>query len=463
MPPVGGGSSESDAIVGQRVGKYQVLKRLATGGMAELFLARSTGIEGFQKVVALKRILPQLADNEDFVEMFLHEARLAASLEHPNIVHVSDFGKAGNDYFFVMAYVHGRDLLAILRNAVKKRKRPSIENAITIALGTCEGLHYAHEHVGFDGKPLGIVHRDVSPTNVLVSYDGHVKLVDFGIAKAAAQNSTTRAGVRKGKAAYMSPEQCRGAKVDRRSDIWSMGVVLFEMTTMVRLYKAESELAIMHKIVNDSVPSLREVDPKFPLALEQIILKCLRHDPAERYQTARDLQRALQRFAAEHDMSPAASGLSDYMKRLFGEPEVPWAGLDVPFGPGSGGTQTVDYAAMRTAHSPAHHGTDNTVGPVEPTPVSSPSNSNVVSVSHHAGLWSGTNVATGPIRPPSRALWIGGGALVGLNAAVLVWWLSSWLAANQTPTPIQAPAAQAPAASVAPAATAPAKVTPASR
>ncbi|MEM9460605.1 MAG: serine/threonine-protein kinase [Myxococcota bacterium] len=452
---MGGGSSESDAIVGQRVGKYQVLKRLATGGMAELFLARSTGIEGFQKVVALKRILPQLADNEDFVEMFLHEARLAASLEHPNIVHVSDFGKAGNDYFFVMAYVHGRDLLAILRNAVKKRKRPSIEDAITIALGTCEGLHYAHEHVGFDGKPLGIVHRDVSPTNVLVSYDGHVKLVDFGIAKAAAQNSTTRAGVRKGKAAYMSPEQCRGTTVDRRSDVWSMGVVLFEMTTMVRLYKAESELAIMHKIVNDPVPSLREVDPKFPPALEQIILKCLRHEPAERYQSARELQQELQRFAVEHDMSPSASGLSDYMKRLFGAPEVPWSGLDIPFGPGSGGTQTVDYAATRTAQSPVGHGTDG-VGPIEPTPVSSPSNSNVVSVPHRASMWSGTNVATGPIRPPSRALWIGGGALVGLNAAVLVWWLSSWLAANQTPAPAPAPASTSPAVTAPTTKTAPA-------
>lgn len=422
---MGGGSSESDGIVGQHIGKYQVLKRLATGGMAELLLARSTGIEGFQKVFALKRILPQLADSEDFVEMFLHEARLAASLEHPNIVHVSDFGKANNDYFFVMAYIHGRDLLAVLRSAVKKRRRPSIENAITIALGTCAGLHYAHEHVGFDGKPLGIVHRDISPTNVLVSYDGHVKLVDFGIAKAAAQNSTTRAGVRKGKAAYMSPEQCRGATVDRRSDIWSMGVVLFEMTTMVRLYKAENELAIMHKIVNDPVPSLREVDPDYPEDLEAIILKCLRHEPGERYQTALELQQDLQRFAFEHDMAPSAPGLSEYMHSLFGEPEVPWAGLDIPFGPGSGGTQTVDYVAMRTAPAP---------GPMESTPVHSPSSSSVVG-SAHASMWSGTNIATGPIRPPSRALWIGGGALVGLNAAVLVWWLSSWLAANQAPTP----------------------------
>jgi len=436
-----GGASEH-GLVGQQVGKYQILKRLAAGGMAELFLARTTGIQGFQKVFALKRILPQLADNEDFVEMFLREAKLAATLEHPNIVHVSDFGKADDDYFFVMSYVHGRDLLSVLRAAAKKGKRIPIDCAIAISLGTCAGLHYAHEHKGFDGKPLGLVHRDVSPTNVLVSYDGNVKIVDFGIAKAAAQNVNTRAGVRKGKASYMSPEQCRGASIDRRSDIWSIGVVLWEMVTMARLFKADNELAIMHKILHEVPPELRDMDPQAPGGLQEIIDKCLAHEPSQRYQTARELQQDLERFASGADLSPSSTGLSEYMHGLFGEPDVPWAGIEMPFGPGQGGTRTVDYGATATVRS------EGTPPPaIERTPVGSPSShSNVVSMPPHASMW-GTAASASIHPPPSKALWIGGGALLGANAAVLVWWLSSWMAANQPQAQVQpGPAPTAPAA-----------------
>jgi serine/threonine protein kinase len=307
-----------------RIGPYEVLGHLATGGMAELLLARRVGIEGFQKVVVLKRILPGFAKNPDFVEMFLHEARLAATLEHPNIVQVFDIGKTDDDYYFAMAYLHGKDVLAILRELIRRNERLPIVHAIAIACGIAAGLHHAHEQVGFDGTPLGIVHRDVSPANAIVTYDGSVKLVDFGIAKAAASANVTRVGVRKGKAAYMSPEQCRGDPLDRRTDIWSLGVVLYEMLTMVRLYRADTDLAIMHRIVSQDVPPPSTVGAEVPAPLEAIVLRCLSRDRDRRYATALELQHALESCARELQLGPSAVGLGAYVRGLFGPPPVPW-------------------------------------------------------------------------------------------------------------------------------------------
>ncbi len=308
-----------------QIGPYEVLSRLAIGGMAELLLARRHGIEGFQKLVALKRILPQYATSPDFVEMFLHEARLAAALEHPNIVQVFDIGKSGDDYYFAMAYLHGKDGLAILRELARTRARMSIEHAIAIASGIAAGLHHAHEQIGFDGRPLGIVHRDVSPANAIVTFDGTVKLVDFGIAKAAAQVSHTRAGVRKGKAAYMSPEQCRGDELDRRTDIWSLGVVLYELFTMTRLFRADNDLATMHRIVSTDAPSPRAACPELPASLEAIVMRCLRRDREERYATCAALQRDLDTAAHAFGLRPSAAGLSELLRGLFGAPPLPWA------------------------------------------------------------------------------------------------------------------------------------------
>jgi serine/threonine protein kinase len=327
-----------------RIGPYEVLGRLATGGMAELLLARRVGIEGFQKVVVLKRILPMFAGNPDFVEMFLHEARLAATLEHPNIVQVFDIGKSDDDYYFAMAYLHGRDLLAILRELIRRSERLPMPHAIAIACGIAAGLHHAHEQVGFDGQPLGIVHRDVSPANAIVTYDGSIKLVDFGIAKAAASANVTRVGVRKGKAAYMSPEQCRGDALDRRTDLWSLGVVLYEMLTMARLYRADTDLAIMHRIVSQDVPPPSSLHADIPAALEAIVLRCLSRDRERRYATALELQHALEACAGALGLGPTAGALGVFVRSLFGSPPLPWHSGVLPANPAAPITSSIDLA-----------------------------------------------------------------------------------------------------------------------
>ena len=361
---------DEDNVAGQRIGKYQLIRRLAQGGMAELFLARATGLEGFQKVCAIKRILPHLAKDADFVEMFLAEARLSAKLEHPNIVPVFDFGKAGDDYFFAMPYIHGRDLLAILRGSQKKQIRLPLAQAISVAIGVASGLHYTHEQVGYDGEPLGIVHRDISPANVMVTFDGHIKVADFGIAKAAAQTTVTKVGVRKGKAAYMSPEQVRGDDLDRRSDVFSIGVVLWEMVTMRRLFRGDNDLSIMHRIVTTVAPPPSSAASDLPTALDAVIGRCLHPDPSQRYQTAQELQQALKQFASDYELEVGPAAMAAYLEQVFGPQDPAWASqlaLSTPLpsdellgaaasGTGAGGPSTSvsgsgdSFRAAGTAH-----------------------------------------------------------------------------------------------------------------
>src|SRR3989304_6346621 len=206
----------AQGAVPQQLGKYSVLRRLATGGMAQIFLGFSQGVEGFRKLVVLKRILPALAENPDIIEMFRDEARVAATLSHSNIVQVYDFGADAGEYFLAMEFLHGQDLSQVMKRAATTGGAIALDEAIAITAGVCAGLHYAHEVAGKDGRPLGIVHRDVSPHNVLVTFDGGVKLMDFGIAKTAAKVARTRSGGLKGKVNYMSPEQCWSNPVDRR-------------------------------------------------------------------------------------------------------------------------------------------------------------------------------------------------------------------------------------------------------
>ena len=212
-----------------RLGRYEILRPLARGGMAELFLARATGIQGFEKLVVVKRILPEMARDTDYVEMFLEEARLAAGLHHSNIVQVYDIGEDEAAPFFAMEYLHGEDVRTLLRAAALRRARVPVEHALSIAIGVAAGLHHAHEKRDPDGRPLGIVHRDVSPHNVAVTFDGGVKLLDFGVAKTRRRASATRHGTLKGKLGYMSPEQCRGDELDRRSDVFAVAILLWEL------------------------------------------------------------------------------------------------------------------------------------------------------------------------------------------------------------------------------------------
>jgi serine/threonine protein kinase len=306
-----------------RIGNYTVLRRLAVGGMAELYLARAEGIEGFEKLVALKRILPQLAQDEDFVRMFLEEARLAAHLQHQNIAQVFDIGQDGASYFFAMEYVRGQDLRSIRRAAEKKGTTIPLEASLAIAIGACAGLHHAHGKADPQGRPLGIVHRDVSPSNVLVTYDGCVKIVDFGIAKASVRRSQTPAGTIKGKLAYMSPEQCQAeAAIDRRSDVFSVGILLYEMSTGTPLFRADTEWGIFRKIVFEDLPRPSTRRRGYPAALEAVVMRALARRPQDRYSSAQELQLALEGFAREHRIGTSNVLLARTMGRLFPRAET---------------------------------------------------------------------------------------------------------------------------------------------
>jgi len=307
---------------GDKLGKYDLIRQIAIGGMAELYLARTVGIEGFEKLVVVKRILPQFATNANFVNMFLNEARLAATLQHPNVAAVYDIGVEDGDYFFAMEYVHGEDLDRMSTQSNEQGVPISMDAALTLIAGLCAGLHYAHDKVGPDGKPLQIVHRDVSPSNVLVSYDGSVKLVDFGIARAFAGKSSgkgnqTQGGL-KGKITYMSPEQCRSdAVLDRRSDIYSIGTLLYELTAGRVPFTGETEYAILNSIVNVDVPPPTRFVPGYPPALERIVLRALARDPDRRYSTAVELQGELEDFAHENRLRVSPLVLARLMGTLF--------------------------------------------------------------------------------------------------------------------------------------------------
>ena len=319
--------------------------------MAELYVARATGVHGFQKYFALKRILPRWVDDREFVEMFLDEARLAAQLDHPNVVHVHDIGEDDDGPFFTMDYIHGQTLLAIIR---RQRTRGSFlpwDAFVALGSAAAAGLHHAHERRGFDGKPLGIIHRDVSPTNVLVTYEGVVKIVDFGIAKASTSRHSTRPSVRKGKMAYMSPEQCKGDALDRRSDVFALGVVLYELCTLGRAFKGEGEFAVMNQIVNHDLPPASSRRADVPAELDRILARALHRDVAERYGSARELQRELDEFAVDRGLLATPDALAGVMEELFGSSPYPWEGA-VDEGSTERSDEPVEPATDATASKP---------------------------------------------------------------------------------------------------------------
>ncbi len=300
-----------------RLGSYEILRKIARGGMAELFLARTRGPEGFEKLVVLKKILPNHAENPKFVRLFLDEAKLAATLDHPNIAHVYDMGTVDGNYFFTMEYVHGQDVRTTLRRTSRLGEKFPLEHAIQIGRNIAAALHYAHERRRPDGTLLDIVHRDVSPSNILISYDGAVKLVDFGVAKAATSTVKTRTGTLKGKISYMSPEQAKGAPIDRRSDIYSLGIVLWELVTTSRLYKTDNDLATIQMIINSKPQLPSQLRADCPAELERIVMKVLSVELAARYQTAEELQLDLEELARELKLKQSAVSLRAHMQVLF--------------------------------------------------------------------------------------------------------------------------------------------------
>jgi hypothetical protein len=310
---------------GDTVGRYEVIRPLARGGMAELYLGRARGIEGFEKLVVLKCIRQEYENEGDFIRMFLDEARLAATLCHPNIAQVFDVDRADGRYFFAMEYVDGHDLTA-LRKAAALEGRLALENVLSIAVGVTAALHHAHELRDPEGRPRGVVHRDVSPSNVLVSHDGAVKLVDFGIARAAGRLTTTRAGTLKGKVRYMSPEQCSGLELDRRSDIFSLGALLYELTTGQTPFSADADVALAHRIATEDAPPPSTRIAGYPAGLERIVLRALARDRDARYDTAQAMQLDLENLAAARGLVISPVGLSACMKRMFAVNIEPLAG-----------------------------------------------------------------------------------------------------------------------------------------
>lgn len=300
-----------------QLGKYQLFKRIAVGGMAEIFLAKQLGVQGFEKLVVVKRMLPTLVGQPDFVNMFLDEARLASSLTHPNIVQVYDLGENEGTYFIAMEFVAGQDLLAVIKRGWSRQALLPPELGARIVAGACEGLHFAHTKKDLRGNPLRIVHRDISPGNLLLSYEGTVKVTDFGVAKAETQSSKTEAGQVKGKFAYMSPEQVRGEPLDARSDVFSLGVVLHEALSGRRLFKRENELAILRDILEGEVKPPSELRPEVPKALDAICLRALNKDVRKRYQSARDLSLDLEKFLSTLPHPPTAVHVGEFMTTAF--------------------------------------------------------------------------------------------------------------------------------------------------
>ena len=309
-----------------KLGKYELLMPLAAGGMARIYIGRSIGIGSFERHVVLKLITPERANDQTAIQMFLDEARLAASLNHQNVAQVFEVGEDLGIHYLAMEYVHGQDLRALLAKAGSQGTRIPLELALTVVAGAAAGLNHAHERRAADGTPLGIVHRDVSPSNIMIGYDGSVKLLDFGIAKATSRSVETQSGIIKGKFAYMAPEQCRGRDVDRRSDVFSLGIILYEISTQHRCFRADSDFDTMHRIVTGDVVRPSRLVQGYPPALEAIVMKALAVDAIQRYQSAGLLLEALEAFSIANRFSLSTMGLGRFMRDMFGEIQEPWLG-----------------------------------------------------------------------------------------------------------------------------------------
>ncbi|NOJ95681.1 protein kinase [Corallococcus coralloides] len=300
-------------------GKYLLLDRVNIGGMAEVWRGKQFGASGFERLVAIKRILPNIAEDEEFISMFIDEAKISVQLTHANIAQIYELGQIASSYFISMEYIPGKDMRAIFDRCRKKGEPAPVPLVAFCVAKMCEGLDYAHRKKDGMGRDLNIVHRDISPQNVLVSFEGEVKVIDFGIAKAAGKATKTQAGILKGKFGYMSPEQIRGLPLDRRSDVFAIGVCLYEMLTGERLFVGDSDFSVLEKVRKAEVPSPSTYNRRIPEALERIVLKSLAKDVEERYQYASELGDDLQRFLLTNDSIFGRKDLMQYMKSTFAE------------------------------------------------------------------------------------------------------------------------------------------------
>ncbi|HET6345833.1 MAG TPA: serine/threonine-protein kinase, partial [Myxococcota bacterium] len=302
-----------------KFGKYILLDRLNAGGMAEVFRAKVTGVEGFERLLAIKCMLPQLLADEHFKSMFQDEARLAVQLKHANIVQIEELGQLGERLYIAMELVNGRDLRHILRTAKSNLTPIPPSFAAYVIAKAAEGLDFAHRKAAVDGQPLNLVHRDVSPQNILVSYDGEVKVVDFGIAKADARSTETQAGVLKGKFAYMAPEQVAGVAIDRRADIFALGSVLFEVVTGQRLFSGDTDLAVLEKVRNARLPDFASILPPGSEDLAHVLTRALARDPDERYAHASEMAEDLEHLLIEDRSIFGSKRAAQVMQTLYAD------------------------------------------------------------------------------------------------------------------------------------------------
>lgn len=299
-------------------GKYQLLDKIAVGGMAELYRAKLTGEQGFEKLIAIKKILPNLSEEENLVTSFINEAKLAALLHHENIVQIYDFGSMNDEYFIAMEFLFGKDLRTIRKNVKDKELPLGLENILYIVSRICAGLDYSHNLKDLQGQPLYIIHRDINPQNILVTYDGQVKIIDYGIAKAASQNNKTRENLIKGKLAYMSPEQASGQAIDHRSDIFSTGIILYELLAVRRMFTGET-MHVLSLVREAQYDPPEEVMPDLPAKLNEILHRALAKDPADRYQSAGEMLADVEELTFELKLRPNARSFAQYLKELFEE------------------------------------------------------------------------------------------------------------------------------------------------
>ncbi len=310
--------SDTKPLANRDFGRYELLLKMGAGGMATIYLARMRGLETFEKNVVIKKIHNHLADEQRFVDMFLDEARISAMIHHPNVVQIFDLGKIEETLYIAMEYVDGVNLGQLLKTAFRVKSAAfGWDCAVRIVADAAAGLHAAHELTNAQGKSLEIVHRDVSPQNILVSFGGHIKIVDFGIAYAAERISHTQTGMLKGKLAYMSPEQAGGKILDRRSDVFSLGIVLWEAVCRKRLFRSKTEAETIVKVSAAAVPKPRSIRPTIPVELEAIILKALAMDPADRYSTAAELKQALEGLLALRSIVVGSEQIGKLTTHLF--------------------------------------------------------------------------------------------------------------------------------------------------
>jgi eukaryotic-like serine/threonine-protein kinase len=333
-------------------GRFELLKRLAGGGMGEVYLARQRGLDGFQKLLVIKTLLPHLCEDEEFITMFKDEARLTGQLIHPNICQVFEFDQVDGTYYIAMEYLRGEDLRRLWKACETRGKPLRVPLICRVIADAAAGLDFAHSLRNQEGEPYHIVHRDISPQNLLVTFEGGVKVIDFGVAKAAGRAQHTRTGALKGKYSYMSPEQVAGQEIDGRTDIFALGIVLHELLTGRRLFKADSDVQTLERVRKANVPPPSSINPQIPQSLDGLVLRALAKDREQRFQTAQEFRLALEEWLIQGRMSASSAHLAEFLKVIYAERLE----KEARFGPllGDAGLSAIpDQLAGKTPGSPA--------------------------------------------------------------------------------------------------------------